>query len=41
MVEYWSPKPGVAGSSPVSPARIIQRPNIQGALVFAWKQGEA
>lgn len=24
MVEHWSPKPGAAGSSPVSPASIIK-----------------
>lgn len=41
MVEYWSPKPGVAGSSPVSPASLIRRLNMQGAFVFIWRHVES
>ncbi len=34
MVEHWSPKPGVAGSSPVSPARILYfLPLLENGLV--------
>ncbi len=32
LVEHWSPKPGVAGSSPVSPAKK----KVQATLVWAF-----
>lgn len=33
LVEHWSPKPGVAGSSPVSPAKI-KPPAFVGGFIF-------
>ena len=36
LVEHWSPKPGVVGSSPAAPATILSIQKISSEVFFVW-----